>query len=183
MHPSSGLASPPVHAGISTLEALVVAAVTCTLVGAAASQWSGIRARLAVRAAATTFATDVHQARMMAVARQETVRLSFADAADGSCWVVHSGPRTACRCLPGGHGVCTGDAEVLAVAHWPIGQPVRIEANVRSMAFDPVGGTVSPTGSVRFTARGAAGVQQVVGILGRVRSCSPGGATPGMPAC
>lgn len=184
MPPISRVRSQPQHQrGLSVIESLVSAAIVTTAVAAAASSLVSWRAQLGVQHAAAEFETDVHHARSLALARNQTVRLSIGEAGDGACWIVHTGPREACSCLPGGQGECRGTAEALRVAHWAAGQPVRIGANARSIAFDPLHGTASPAGTVRFSAPGAHTVHQVVSIMGRVRSCVPAGGLAGYRAC
>jgi type IV fimbrial biogenesis protein FimT len=168
--------------GVSLAESLVAVAIASTLVAATAGHVVQWRAQAAVELAAAAFEADVHHARSQALVRQDTVRLSFEDAPGGACWVLHSGPRDSCRCTPDGAADCQPGSEPLRVAHWPLSQPVRVQANVRSLAFDPVHGTVSPGGTVRFTGARRP-VHQVVGILGRVRSCVPGGGLSGYKAC
>lgn len=175
--------TPRRHRGLSAVESLVGAAIVTTTLATAAGSIVSWRTQLGVQQAAAEFETDVHHARSLALARNETIRLSLAPAPDGSCWIIHSGPRDACRCLGGGRAECSAAGEALRVAHWPAGQPVRLDANVRSVAFDPVHGTASPALTARFSAAGARPVHQVVSIMGRVRSCVPGGGLSGYRAC
>ena len=65
----------------------------------------------------------------------------------------------------------------------PAGERVRVTANVGSIAFDPLHGTSTPTGTLRLVdARGRA-VHHIVNVMGRVRSCTPGGAVNGYRPC
>lgn len=169
--------------GVSLTEGLVVAALSSTLMAAAVANFSQWRAQLAIEQAAAAFEADVHQARSLAIARAESVRIGFEEAPDGQCWLLHSGARGTCRCESGGRPVCEAGSKVFHVAHWPQGQPVRVQANVRSLAFDATHGTVSPTATVRFTGANGKALNQVVGIMGRVRSCSPTGPWSGYKAC
>jgi type IV fimbrial biogenesis protein FimT len=169
--------------GVSLTEGLVVAALSSTLAAAAVANFSQWRAQVAVEQAAAAFEADVHQARSLAIARGEAVRMAFEEAPDGQCWMLHSGARGSCRCEAGGSPVCEGASVVFHVAHWPQSQPVRVAANVRSLAFDATHGTVSPTATVRFTGANGRALNQVVGIMGRVRSCAPNGPWSGYKAC
>jgi type IV fimbrial biogenesis protein FimT len=169
--------------GLSLVESLVAAAITTTAAAAVATGLATWRIQLGVQHAAAEFETDVQYARSLALTRNETVRLSLEEAADGTCWIVHTGPRGACRCAPGGLPECNDGAEALRLTHWAARQPLRIEANARSIAFDALHGTATPAGTVRFTAAGARPIHQVVSIMGRVRSCVPGGGLSGFRAC
>jgi type IV fimbrial biogenesis protein FimT len=42
---------------------------------------------------------------------------------------------------------------------------------------------VTPTGTLRLSLRDGRGLNQVVNIMGRVRTCSRSGTVPGYPAC
>jgi type IV fimbrial biogenesis protein FimT len=59
---------------------------------------------------------------------------------------------------------------------------VNVIANVASMRFDQTNGTVSPAGTIRVATNGSE-VRHVVNIMGRVRSCSPGGSAKGYIVC
>ena len=165
------------------IESLVAAAISSTLAAAAAGHFAQWRTQSGIEQVASAFETDVQHARSLALARNQAVRLSFEAAPDGACWVIHTGARGACVCQSGGAAQCTGNEQVFRVAHWPHKQPVRVESNVRSLSFDPAHGTASPTGTVRITGSGSKSVHQVVNIMGRVRSCVPGGGLAGYKAC
>ncbi len=63
------------------------------------------------------------------------------------------------------------------------GTPVTMNANVESISLDGQFGTVVPTATVRFQGRSGVALHQVVNVMGRVRTCSPGGAVAGHRAC
>ena len=65
----------------------------------------------------------------------------------------------------------------------PTSDQVSLLANVGSVLFDPLHGTISPTGTLRLVGTDARAVHHVVNIMGRVRSCSPQAAIPGYRAC
>jgi type IV fimbrial biogenesis protein FimT len=53
----------------------------------------------------------------------------------------------------------------------------------KSITFDAVRGTVTPTATLRVEARDGRAIHQVVNLLGRVRSCSPLGRVGGERVC
>ena len=57
-----------------------------------------------------------------------------------------------------------------------------MRANVASIAFDPLHGTSTPTGTLRLVDGRGRAVHHVVNVMGRVRSCTPAG-VPGWRAC
>ena len=60
---------------------------------------------------------------------------------------------------------------------------VQVRSASKSVAFDPLKGTVTPTATLRVEARDGRAIHQVVNLLGRVRSCSPQGRNAGELAC
>lgn len=168
--------------GLTLVESLVTVAVLGILASVAIPSIEPMRERRHLEGTAAQLETDIHWARSLAVARNEVVRLALFTTAGGSCYVVHSGPAGSCDCRADGEVVCQAAAEPLRRVHLG-GLPVRLQGNSASMAFDPVKGTITPTGTLRVIGRGGAAIHQVVNVMGRVRSCSPGGAVAGMPAC
>ncbi|MBL8330164.1 MAG: GspH/FimT family protein [Rubrivivax sp.] len=169
--------------GLSLIESLVAAGIAASAAAAVIPGLSTWRAQLSVRHAAAEFETDVYHARSLALTHNETVRLGF-DASDaGACWVIHTGPRGGCQCEGTAEARCEGDARLLRHATLAGAKGLRLETNAGTMAFDPGHGTVSPAATVRFSAQGARTVHQVVGIMGRVRSCVPGGGLSGYRSC
>ena len=79
--------------------------------------------------------------------------------------------------------LCTGGAQQIRTVRLSSGDKVRLQTNVASVLFDPLHGTVSPTGTLRLIGAEGREVQHVVNIMGRVRSCTPLGAMPGYRTC
>ena len=63
------------------------------------------------------------------------------------------------------------------------GDSVSLKTNVRSILFDPVRGTSTPTATLQLVSRNAGAIHQVMNITGRVRSCSPAPAVAGYKKC
>ena len=59
---------------------------------------------------------------------------------------------------------------------------VALQANVASLAFDPMHGTSTPTGTPATRRSRGRAVHHVVNVMGRVRSC-PLPRVPGWRAC
>jgi type IV fimbrial biogenesis protein FimT len=169
--------------GVTLVETMVVTAVVAIVAGAAVPGMGGLKSRQALIGAAAEFETDVQHVRSLAVAGNATLRITF-DARDGaSCYIVHRGAAGDCECGTAGEAVCRSGAEAQRMVRFPSSGTVALSSNVRSIVFDPVKGTSTPTGTVRFTEPSGAAVHQVINILGRVRSCSPGKAVAGYKAC
>jgi type IV fimbrial biogenesis protein FimT len=69
-----------------------------------------------------------------------------------------------------------------AVSFAPQGM-VQVRSASKSLTFDPVKGTVTPTATLRVEARDGRAIHQIVNLLGRVRSCSPQGRIAAESAC
>lgn len=168
--------------GLTVIEMAVTLGVAAVLLGTAVPAFQDFRLRREVEAVAAQLETDLQLARAEAVARNEDVRVSFASGAGGSCYVVHAGPAGSCRCTAGGAVDCSPGDEALRVVALPVTVPVQLQSRSANILFDPVKGTVTPTTTVRVVA--AAGeLRQVVNVVGRVRTCSPGPALAGYPRC
>ena len=108
----------------------------------------------------------------------EQVRLSLLPTAAGQ-----TGAAAACQCDGSAPARCDGDARALKTVTLGASGPVALQANVASLRFDPLYGTASPAATVRLSSAGGRVLQQVVNIMGRVRTCSPAGSMPGYRSC
>lgn len=168
--------------GFSLVETLAVIAIAGVLLGSALPVLDTMKHRQQLAGSAAQLETDLLLARSAAVAANQVLRMEFLSEEDQSCYVLHDGPARACTC--GSEGVPTCDAGVSALrsVHFDAGHPVQLRSNVAAIAFDPVKGTVAPTASLRLAAP-VGDVQLVINVMGRVRSCSPDAAVPGLSAC
>jgi type IV fimbrial biogenesis protein FimT len=127
--------------------------------------------------------TDLHFARSEAVVRNEGVRVSFHAVPGGSCMVIHTGATADCGCDADGVAQCVDGARLIKSNYYAASRSIAVTANVASMRFEPTHGTVTPAGTVTIASAGGPTVRHVVNIMGRVRTCSPGGSAPGYKAC
>ena len=116
--------------------------------------------------------------RSRATSRSESASTS----AGGTCWVVHTGLAAQCRCGDAAPAVCSGGAVEIKTVVLAAADRVSVRSNVASIAFDPMHGTSTPTGTLRLVDRTGRAVHHVVNVMGRVRSCTPAG-VPGWRAC
>jgi type IV fimbrial biogenesis protein FimT len=96
----------------------------------------------------------------------------------GSCYIIHSGAANDCSCAASGPAQCGGDAQQIKTVQLLAADHVGVQANVRSIQFDPLHGTSTPAGTFRLVADSGRAVHHVVNVMGRVRSCSPQGPAP-----
>lgn len=172
--------SPSRQRGFTLAEALVVLALMAVLALLAWPPLQSLVDRWRLDAAATALAHDLQFARSEAVVRNETVRLSvLPDGALGSCYLVHTGPASACSC----RGRCSGEAAWLRQVDLPASRRLQLQAPAASLHFDPQLGTCTPAGTFQLSSPSGASVHQIVSVMGRVRSCSPGRTVAGHAAC
>ncbi|HOM13830.1 MAG TPA: GspH/FimT family pseudopilin [Rubrivivax sp.] len=171
------------QAGVTLIETTTVGAVLAVLTGLAAPSFDQSIQRRHLEGAATQLETDIHHARMLAVARNAPLRISFESGAAGSCYVIHSGAANACGCAADGSAVCSGSAQAERSVFFPAGGVLSLKSNSRSVLFDPAKGTSTPTATMRVQARNGAAIHQVMNVMGRVRSCSPEPALSGYRRC
>jgi type IV fimbrial biogenesis protein FimT len=174
----------PQQRGVTLVEATSVVAVLSIVVGSALPSFSSLRHRAELAGVAAQLETDVQFARSQAAAHGHPVQLTLRENGGSTCYMVHTGPAAQCSCgATAATAACSGDAELLrSVSLAPTGD-VQVRSASKSIAFDPVKGTATPTATLRVEARDGRAIHQVVNLLGRVRSCSPGGRLTGVPAC
>ena len=157
--------------GVSLIEACITVTIAGILAGTALPSFKDTLDKRSVEGVSSELRTDLMYARSEAVSRNDGVRVSFYEGAQGRCYVVHTGSRADCSCDGSGPAVCTGDAVALKTVNAARG--VQVVANVSSLRFDPVNGTSTPTGTVCSVPERGRAVHHVVSILGRVRTCQP----------
>ncbi len=169
--------------GMTLVETTMALSVAAILTGLAAPSFDKALQRRHLEGAAAQLATDIHHTRMLAVARNAPLRISFQAGTAGSCYVIHSGAANQCSCNAAGAAVCEGGAAAERSVHFAGAAGLSLRANVRSVLFDPVRGTSTPGATLQLASRNAGAIHQVVNITGRVRSCSPAPALAGYKKC
>jgi type IV fimbrial biogenesis protein FimT len=168
--------------GFTLVEVMVTLAVLAIVAASAVPGLAHVLDTRRLNAAAHALATDLQLARTDAVARNRVLRLGIQASATGSCWVLHTGAAGACTCTGAATVCATGEVEVRSERYGPADR-LRVDANVASIAFDPLHGTSTPAGTLRIVASDGRSVQHVVNAMGRTRTCSPGGLVPGHRPC
>ncbi len=170
-------------AGFTLIESCMAMAVVAVLVATAMPSFRPLIDARRLEGAASELATDVQLARSEAVARNRPVRLTLQTTADGSCYLLHTGNSGDCDCATAGPAVCTGGATPIKRVSALTVDAVRFTSNSPSVSFDPLHGTCTPAATLRVLGRPGKEIDQIVNILGRVRSCSPNAAVAGYRAC
>jgi type IV fimbrial biogenesis protein FimT len=169
--------------GTTLIESAVVLGIAAAAAGTVIPGMSGFVARQAMTHAAAEFESDVMHARSLAAASNMQWRITFGQDGPHACYIVHTGAPDDCKCQGTGPALCKPGAQALRTAPFAAGGRVMPSANFGSILFDPTRGTSTPAGTVRFVASNGKALHQVINIMGRVRSCAPGGALPGYKAC
>lgn len=187
MNRTAPIARPATHRaaraqrGFTLVEGLICVTVLLLAFSAALPSFGTAREHRRVEGAAAQLETDLQLTRSLAVAQNRTVRFEVARDEHGTCYVVHNGAAGDCTCSPQG-AVCRAGLEAHRHQHYAGDTGVSIQANVGSMVFDPLKGTVTPTATLRVEGPRVS-VRQIINIMGRIRSCSPDGGMPGYKAC
>lgn len=187
MNRTATLARPATHRaaraqrGFTLVEGLICVTVLLLALSAALPSFGTAREHRRVEGAAAQLETDLQLTRSLAVAQNRNVRFEIARDEHGTCYVVHNGAAGDCTCSPQG-AVCRAGLEAHRHQHYAADSGVSIQANVGSMVFDPLKGTVTPTATLRVEGPRVA-LRQIINIMGRIRSCSPDGGMPGYKAC
>jgi type IV fimbrial biogenesis protein FimT len=170
--------------GVTLIEACTVLTVVSLLVGSAAPSLEKYQKRRVLGEAASEALSDLQLARSAAVGRNKSVRISYLGAGDGArCVIVHDGLSASCSCEDGGIPQCEAGVDVIKTRTYAARSPVKVRANVSSMVVAPTRGTFSPTGTVQAIQADGTGINHVVSLVGRIKSCSQGRALTGLPAC
>ena len=170
--------------GVTLIESMIVLFVLSIVIGASVPSFQSLRQRADLAGVAAQLETDVQFARGQARAINRPVRLTLREADGGTCYMVHTGASADCTCgLAQQPAICGGNSELLRAVTLAAKGDVQVRSASKSVAFDPLKGTVTPTATLRVEARDGRSIHQVVNLLGRVRSCSPQGRNAGEVAC
>jgi type IV fimbrial biogenesis protein FimT len=162
---------------------MIVLAVLAILAGIALPSFEQARKRRHLEGVALQLETDILHARSLSVARNDAVRISFDGSPATSCYVIHTGAPSGCTCGTDGSPVCAAGAEGLRAVRIDGARGPLVQANVKSVLFDPTRGTATPTATIRVHYTDGEAIHQIVNVMGRVRSCAPPPGLPGYRPC
>lgn len=169
--------------GLTLVELLVAIMLAVVAVATTAPDFTELLRRRRAEGLAAEVAADLQFVRSEAVARNRSIRVTFEQAGDLTCYVIHVGSIGSCTCLAGAHAHCSSGASEIKTQFFPGGHEPGVRANVGSIVYDPVFGTVSPTTTIRIGWSDRPAVHHVINIMGRVRTCAPPGGLRGYPSC
>jgi type IV fimbrial biogenesis protein FimT len=168
--------------GVTLTEICAVLAIASILVGMAVPSFQDALQRRELDGRASEFRTDMHYLRSEAVSRNHSLLVSFQSVGAG-CYIVHTGKVGDCTCRNDGVAQCQAGATALKTVHLHPSGRTSMQANVSYIRLDPLHGTATPGGTIRFVDRKGREIRHVVNMAGRIRSCSPGAAMPGYRSC
>ena len=174
---------PSFQRGLTLIEMCATLAIASILVGTAVPSFKDLKQQQTLFGIAAELASDLHFARSEAVARQEGVRFTAASVGGGSCVLIHTGANGDCQCAAGGAAQCGNGAALVKSAFFPSTSGVSVGVNVLAIRFDPRNGMATPAGSVTISTVSGKALRHVVNMMGRVRTCSPGGSAIGAKPC
>ncbi len=158
--------------GLTTIEALCVASVAASTLGMASGPWASMVQRHRLQAAAAMIEAEVQLARAWATTHNRNVRLEVQHVRHGSWVIVHAGDKGACRKADDGSTQCASGTPLVSARFHDTSTGVRLANPGLSLAFSASRGTVTPTSTIRLTGGDGVGLNQVVNLMGRVRTCS-----------
>lgn len=169
--------------GVSIIEVLCACSVAVAAITSSLGGMQEFMLSQRLQAAAAEIEAEVQLARSTAILRSETIRLAIQPLEQGSCRMLHTGPKGACHCGDEGPPVCSQDGEVLHLQRHSDRSGVTLQTQNVSLAFSGLRGTVTPTATLKLTDTKGRALHQVVNVLGRTRTCSPSAAMPGYKPC
>lgn len=170
--------------GVTLIETLITVCLLCLLAFIALPTWQSHLLKKRLESAAETYRQHFQWARSQAIRSGQTVSIRFASDASGSCYMVFTGPETACGCdAKAAH--CSAPARLWLSEHLPAERQIAMHPKGVSQTFHlgPLHGTVSPTPVIVFSTPQGQALHEVANRMGRNRSCSPQGSLAGWPAC
>ena len=125
--------------------------------------------------------------RSLAVARNQSLRVSFTSNAALACYVIHTGGANDCQCnRQGDRHLPETVPQALRTVPFRADAPVAVRSNSASILADAVRGTITPTATMQVEGRDgeiAAGDRQHHGPRARVRRHRRAAGIPALLAC
>lgn len=172
-----------IQSGVTLIEALTVLTIVGVLLTLTAPSLKRMVQTRRLEGAVQTYLSQLHWARLQAVALNQSVHLTFNPGRSGSCYVFYVGERDQCRCVAG-TAECAPGARALMTQALDAEHGISLQTNSpSSVTVDALRGTISPTFVAVFSASDGQSVQATTSVMGRTRSCSTAPSILGLPVC
>lgn len=170
--------------GVSLLENLIGITVLSIAAMLATSTWGNQHNSKRLVGHIDELIQDMHWARSEAISRGASVRLTLLGESGGqACYVIHTGEANACDCASSPSQSCSSTATALKVVKLTSSENLSLSYTNKSILWNSRTGGVTPAGTVRLEHPNVGRVHVVVNMMGRIRTCSPGGLVAGHPSC
>ena len=172
-------------AGWTLIELLVVGAIATIVLGLGIPKLQGIKQHRRLSSMADTVLTDVQHGRSEAARLGTSVQLRFSEHPQGTCYLVHTGPKNACRCGDDQQIACSKQGGVLKSEWIPRQTQIAVKANYSPMTItlDPRTGTATPGFRVNITSDDGEHIRHIVNSMGRIKSCTTTVGRNSLPKC
>jgi prepilin-type N-terminal cleavage/methylation domain-containing protein len=174
--------APRAQRGLTLIELLTSLTLVGILTTIAAPSLHALVQQRRLDGAVQAYLSQLHWARLQAVAMNRPVYIGFGETPTGSCYVFYVGERDRCGCGLADSD-CSDGASLLLSTELPQANGVSVSSTTKGITLDELRGTVTPTFTATFTARNGLVVKASTSIMGRTRACGPSPGTPGWPAC
>ncbi len=166
------------------METMVVLTILAILAAAALPAFQEMLLHRRLEGKAREYISTMNWARSLAVSSHQPVNLRIVEAQSASCYVFFHGPVNDCSCNASG-AACTTPANELLVVVISHSEGIRVRARTASTLtrIEPRQGMLSPTLTAFFSGDTGKAIHNISKILGRTRTCTPGQADFGFPAC
>jgi type IV fimbrial biogenesis protein FimT len=167
--------------GLTLIEALVVLAILSVLSAVAIPSMQHLQQNLRLKGAADVLVAELRLAQSESIKRQTGVSLNFR--ANGGQWCYGYSIQAACDCTQANACLMDG-VDTVRQHHQHPGVQLLPSVSGNRFSFQPRRGTVT-AGNILLTGENGKQLRVVVSGLGRIRICTPSGASRfgGYPVC
>lgn len=167
--------------GLTLVELLVSIAIASLLASIAVPAFSEMLDHSRLRGAADNLQTAFRHAHGESIKRGIAISISVNEGIDGSVWCYGYREDAACDCFS--ETSCVVDGALRATRHSDY-QDIALDTTHARFSFQPKRMTVT-SGHVAFIAKSGKQIWVVANGIGRIKTCSPSGATylSGYPKC
>jgi type IV fimbrial biogenesis protein FimT len=182
-HRNSSTRTRSAKRGLSLVELLCTLCISASTLLASANGMRDLMQSQRLQSVATELEGEIALAKSTAILHGQTVRLTVQPIDQGSCIMIHTGAKDACKCGTSGLPVCETTTQLMHVQRHDSRTGVRYLTSDMSLTFSAHRGTVTPTATFKVSDSTGRTLHQIVNVMGRTRTCTPKGQVPGFKLC